>query len=49
MDIWEKFEDLKDGDKKVLVALKGILQNPDIIEMYNKKAIFVYLREITRF
>ena len=47
MDIWHDVEEMKEGEKKVLIALKGMLQNPEILEIYNKKAVFVYLREIT--
>jgi len=43
---WEKM-DLKDPERKVLNAVKIILENPDQIEIFNKKAIYLYLREIT--
>ena len=33
--------------KKVLEAVKIILASPDEIEIFNKKAIYLYLREIT--
>ena len=35
------------NDLRVLLAIKNILENPDDIEILNKKAIFLYLREIT--
>lgn len=47
MDIWLKIEDLREYEKKILYAIQIILTNPQIIEIYNKKAIFVYLREMT--
>ena len=43
---WEK-EDLKPNERKVLEAIKILLENPDEIEIFNKKAIFFFLREIT--
>ena len=35
------------NDARVLHAIKIILENPDDIEILNKKAIFLYLRELT--
>lgn len=35
------------NDLRVLHAIKNILENPDDIEILNKKAIFLYLRELT--
>ena len=43
---WEMM-DLKDSERKVLDAVKVLLDNPDQIEIFNKKAIYLYLREIT--
>lgn len=43
---WED-EDLKQNDDKVLQAVKILLENPDKIEIFNKKAIYLYIREIT--
>lgn len=43
---WEK-ENLKVNEKKVLEAIKILFENPDDIEIFNKKAIYLYLREIT--
>ena len=39
--------ELKVNEKKVLEAVKILLANPDDIEIFNKKAIYLYLREIT--
>ena len=46
IDQWEK-EDLKTNERKVLNAIKILLTNPDQIEIFNKKAIYLYCREIT--
>ena len=35
------------NDLRVLHAIKNILENPDDVEILNKKAIFLYLRELT--
>lgn len=43
---WKKLN-LKDNEKKVLEAICVLLSNPDDIEIFNKKAIYLYLREIT--
>ncbi len=38
---------LKDNEKKVYEAIKILLSSPDDIEIFNKKAIYLYIREIT--
>jgi hypothetical protein len=38
---------MKPNEKKVLEAIRIILSNPDAIEIFNKKAIYLYIREIT--
>ena len=38
---------LKDTEKKVVEAVKILLTNVDDLEILNKKAIYLYLREIT--
>ena len=35
------------SEEKVYKAVKILLENPDDIEIFNKKAIYLYLREIT--
>jgi len=45
---WEKLN-LKDKEKKVLEAIKILLDSVDQIEIFNKKAIYLYMREITGF
>ena len=46
IDSWES-ENMKPNEKKVLEAIRIILSNPDAIEIFNKKAIYLYIREIT--
>lgn len=43
---WEQLE-LKQNEKRVLEAIKIILKEPDAIEIFNKKAVYFYIREIT--
>jgi len=43
---WGK-ENLKTNERKVLDAVKILFENSDDIEIFNKKAIYLYLREIT--
>ena len=38
---------LKENEKKVLEAVKILLENSQHIEIFNKKAIYLYLRELT--
>ena len=55
-EFWEKLwdeiqswdtDDLKPNEKKVLEAIKILLQSSDKIEIFNKKAVYLYLRELT--
>ena len=46
IESWES-EDMKPNEKKVLQAVQILLSNPDDIPIFNKKAIYLYLREIT--
>ena len=46
IDTWDKMK-LKENEKKVLEAIKILLSDPDAIEIFNKKAIYLYMREIT--
>jgi hypothetical protein len=43
---WQKLS-LKENEKKVLDAVLMLMTNIDKIEIFNKKAIYLYLREIT--
>jgi len=43
---WEKMK-LKDNERKVLEAIKILFDSVDEIEIFNKKAIYLYMREIT--
>ena len=38
---------IKENEKKVLMAVRILLESADTIEIFNKKAIYLYLREIT--
>jgi hypothetical protein len=40
-------ENLKPNEKKVLDAIKILFENSEDIEIFNKKAIYLYIREIT--
>ena len=40
-------EMMKDNEKKVYEAIRILLTSVDDIEIYNKKAIYLYLRELT--
>jgi hypothetical protein len=46
IDTWDSFM-LKENEKKVLMAVRILLASADQIEIFNKKAIYLYLREIT--
>jgi hypothetical protein len=46
IDKWDT-DKLKDNEKKVLEAIKILLDSPNDIEIFNKKAIYLYMREIT--
>ena len=46
IDTWDSFM-LKENEKKVLMAVRILLDAADTIEIFNKKAIYLYLREIT--
>ena len=46
MDTWDT-QTLKPNEKKVYEAIKILLKDTDNIEIFNKKAIYLYIREIT--
>jgi hypothetical protein len=46
MHKWEKIK-LKENERKVLDAIKILFESIDQIEIFNKKAIYLYMREIT--
>ena len=46
IDTWDSFM-LKENEKRVLMAVRIVLDSADEIEIFNKKAIYLYLREIT--
>jgi len=43
---WEKLK-LKDNEKKIIQAIKILFESAEDIEIFNKKAIYLYIREIT--
>ena len=43
---WEK-QNLKENERKVLEAVKILFDTANDIEIFNKKAIYLYIREIT--
>ena len=43
---WEKM-DLRENERKVLNSIIQIFNNIDNIEIFNKKAIYLYIRELT--
>ena len=46
LDKWDT-GNLKDNEKSVLEAVKVLLHNVEDIEIFNKKAVYLYLRELT--
>ena len=46
IDRWDK-QNLKENERKVLEAIKILFTDAESIEIFNKKAIYLYIREIT--
>ena len=46
IDTWDGIM-LKENERKVLMAVRILMDSADSIEIFNKKAIYLYLREIT--
>ena len=46
IDLWEQ-ENLKPNEEKVLKAIRVLLEHSSEIEIFNKKAVYLYLRELT--
>ncbi len=46
IETWEA-EDLKPNEQKVLYAVRVLLEKSNEIEIFNKKAVYLYLRELT--
>ena len=46
IDSWEH-DKMKENEKKVLEAVRILFESAEDIEIFNKKAIYLYLREIT--
>ena len=52
ISLWEEIESWepemkKENERKVYEAVKILLQSVDQIDIYNKKAVYLYLRELT--
>jgi DNA-directed RNA polymerase specialized sigma subunit len=47
INLWEKSITMKPNEEKVYEAVRMLLSSPDCIDIYNKKAIYFYIREIT--
>ena len=46
IEIWES-EELKPNEEKVLMAVRVLIEKSNEIEIFNKKAVYLYLRELT--
>jgi DNA-directed RNA polymerase specialized sigma subunit len=46
IETWEQ-EQLKPNEEKVLMAVRVLLEKSNEIEIFNKKAVYLYLRELT--
>lgn len=46
MDTWDN-QSLKPNEKKVYEAVRILMEDPDNIPIFNKKAIYLYIRELT--
>jgi len=46
IECWET-NDMKENERKVYNAVRTILNSVDDIEIFNKKAVYLYLRELT--
>ena len=46
IDSWEH-DKMKENEEKVLNAIRILFESADDIEIFNKKAIYLYMREIT--
>jgi hypothetical protein len=44
---WEEKFTLKENEKKILEAIKILFRDAEDIEIFNKKAIYLYIREMT--
>lgn len=46
IDSWDS-EGMKESERKVYEAVKALLNSVDDLDVLNKKAVYLYLREIT--
>jgi len=44
---WKHFDEMKEVEEKTLLAVQDLMSNIDSLEIFNKKAIYLYLREIS--
>ena len=44
-DVWKRY--YKGNDLKVLYSIETLFNNIENIELFNKKAVYLYMREIT--
>lgn len=44
---WDSIPNLKDNERRVLDAVKHLLNNHDNFEIHNKRAIYLYIRDMT--
>lgn len=47
MELWKKIEDLKQNEAQILSAIQELFKNLENIEIFNKKAVFIYLMNLT--
>ena len=52
LKLWEEIDscgtdDMRDNERKVYEAVKIVLSSSEDIEIFNKKAVYLYLRELT--
>ena len=52
LKLWEEIDswgtdDMRENEKKVYEAIKIVLSSSEDIEIFNKKAVYLYLRELT--
>ena len=46
VESWQNFK-MKENEQKVLDAVLTLMKNIEDIEIFNKKAVYLYMREIT--
>lgn len=46
-EFWERDKEIRENEIKVIRAIRILLENSDYIDIFNKKAVYLYLREIS--